>query len=228
MMTGAFANLLLNTLIAALLAVTIAYCWLLNRRIKILQDSRGELALLLKHFDDSTIRASDSIIALQTASKKIGDNIQTKIEKSNYLLDDLAFMIDKGEKIANKLEASFAVSRARNRVIAEQPPEIAAKPVKSAKVEIPEKKQAQDKIEMTEQESKRPAAFTQYSEKTLNQRDKTTASLEAVLERMVGRNKDMDSDVPPPPVSSSRSSPLRPRSKVEQELLDMIKTGIKG
>src|SRR6202034_3069232 len=94
-----------------------------NRRIKILQDIRGELAVLLRHFDESTQRASESIIALQTASKKIGENIQFRIDKANYLLDDLSFMIEKGNKLANQMEAGFAVSRARSRVMAEQMPE---------------------------------------------------------------------------------------------------------
>ena len=216
MLAGAFANLLLNSLIAVLLAVTIAYCWLLNRRIKILQDSRGELALLLKHFDDSTKRASDSIIALQATSKKIGDTVQLRIEKSNDLLDDLAYMIDKGEKIANKLEASFAVTRARNRVMAEQPQETVQKPVKP-------------KVETIAMEP----TPTLAGDKSVTQREKTVASLEAVLERVAGRvkslDKEMEAESAPSPASIQRTPfPTRQRSKAEQELLDMIKTGIKG
>src|SRR3984885_11490246 len=109
-MTGALANLMLNLVIVVLLAVTICYCWILNRRIRVLQDSKSELAQLLKHFDESTQRASESIIALQTASKKIGENIQFRIDKANYLMDDLSFMIDRGNKLTNQMEASFAVN----------------------------------------------------------------------------------------------------------------------
>src|SRR5271156_1202881 len=121
-MAGTIANLLVDIIIVIMLGVTIGYCWLLNRRIRILQDSKSELAQLLKHFDESTQRASESIIALQTASKKIGENIQFRIEKANYLLDDLSFMIERGNKMANQMEASFAIGRARNKVLAEQPP----------------------------------------------------------------------------------------------------------
>jgi len=125
MFTVSFFSLLLDTLIAVLLCITIAYCWILNQRIKILQDGKSELAQLLKHFDDSTKRASESIIALQTTSKRIGEGIQVRIEKSNYLIEDLAYMIDKGEKMANRMDASFAVSRARGRVMAEEAPRTA-------------------------------------------------------------------------------------------------------
>jgi Domain of unknown function (DUF6468) len=119
-MTGAILNLLVNIIMAVLLAVTISYCWMLNRRIQILQDSKSELSQLLKHFDESTQRASESIIALQTASKKIGEGIQLKIDKANYLLDDLAHMLERGSVLSDKLEADMAVSRAKDRVAAEE------------------------------------------------------------------------------------------------------------
>jgi septal ring factor EnvC (AmiA/AmiB activator) len=115
-MTGLIANVLLNILLVGLLCATIGYCYVLNRRIKTLQDSKSELANLLKHFDQSTIKASETIIAMQTASKKIGDNIQMRIDKANYLMDDLAYSIDKGTKLTQQLEAAFAINRARSRI----------------------------------------------------------------------------------------------------------------
>jgi len=188
----AIANLLINVVMAGLLLVTIGYCWVLNRRIKVLQDSKSELAQLLKHFDESTLRASESIIALQTASKKIGENIQTRIDKANYVLDDLSLAIDKGNKLNNQIEASVAVSRARSRVMAEQPAE-------------------QDVDDEEEVEEVKPVPV-------LSSKEKTTASLEAVLKRVVGRSK--------PAVEENEKQP--PRSRSEQELLNMLKAGLKG
>ena len=207
-MNGDIASLLLNVVIVVLLAVTIGYCWMLNRRIRILQDSKSELAQLLKYFDESTQRASESIIALQTASKKIGENIQFRIDKANYLLEDLTFMIERGNKLASQMEAGFAVSRARSRVLAEQQtadPETSYQGGPDQAVE-----------EFAEKEP----------EKSVSSREKTTASLEAVLERVVGRNKSAEAAKERPP--RERSQPPRSRSKAEQELLDMIKAGMKG
>ena len=113
-MTGLIANIVLNALLVGLLAATIIYCYVLNKRIKTLQDSKSELAGLLTQFDESTVKASETIIALQTASKKIGDNIQMRIDKANYLLEDLSYAIDKGTRLSSQIEASFAVNRARN------------------------------------------------------------------------------------------------------------------
>ncbi len=214
-MTGAVINLILNILIIALLAVTIGYCWLLNRRIRVLQNSKSELAQLLKHFDESTQRASESIIALQTASKKIGENIQFRIEKANYLLDDLSLMTERGNKLVDQLEASFAVNRARSKVLAEHTVEIPAAPVKTAP--------AVEKLAKEAKEFEKPT-----------QREKTAATLEAVLGRVVGRQKPGEKEEEFLPAERAVERPARERnaprvrSKAEQELLDMLKAGIKG
>jgi hypothetical protein len=211
---GTVANLFLNILIIVLLSLTIGYCWLLNRRIKILQDSRSELAMLLKHFDESTQRASESIIALQTASRKIGDNIQFRIEKANYLIDDLSFMIEKGNKLASQMEAGFAVNRARERVNAEQQP-------------IP---QAQPEPRLQERAfvEARPAAPPPARE----QREKLPASLESVIDKVIGRSRSEENGferlADARPQQPAPSQGRRSRSRSEQELLDLIKAGIKG
>lgn len=204
------AGLLLDVLIAVLLGVTIAYCWVLNRRIRVLQDSKSELAQLLQHFDESTQRASESIIALQTASKKIGENIQFRIDKANFMLDDLTFMLERGQKLANQLEAGFAVVRARDKAQAEQ---------QHVPAEIQETVQAAPAPQIMEKPEPKPA------ERTASHKEKTSASLEAVLERVIGRGKPPEKDNERP--ARERQSAAA-RSKAEQELLEMIKAGIKG
>lgn len=191
-MTNLVVNLLMNILMAGLLAVTISYCWMLNRRIKILQDSKSELAQLLKHFDESTQRASESIIALQTASKKIGESIQTRVDKANYLLDDLAFMLEKGSKLVSQLEASAAVSRARTRV---------------------------------EAETSGPAADVPSPSGNGAMKEKTRASLEAVLEKVVSRTRPSDWQQP---LAAGKEEAPPVRSRSEQELISILKAGLKG
>ena len=213
-MTGVIAKLLLDTLIIILLALTISYCWLLNRRIKILQDSKSELASLLKYFDESTQRASETIVALQAASKKINENIQSRIEKANYALDDLNFVIEKGSKLADQLEASLAVNRARNRTNGEPSSAISTSaPMASTP---PQTEQVRDIRLPSHTDSEQPAT---------SNRERTAASLTAVLERISGRNGTNGNGSKPHtenrPISASRS-------KAEQELLELLRAGMKG
>ena len=208
-MTGVIAKLLLDTLIIILLALTISYCWLLNRRIKILQDSKSELAQLLRYFDESTQRASESIVALQAASKKIGENIQTRIEKANYALDDLTFMIEKAGKLADQLEASFAVSRARSRASEQNNNEDAPAP------------QAARKHPVMEQPS---IVVNKPEAAPISNRERTAASLGAVLEKISGRNNAAKAA----PADAQRATNGASRSKAEQELLELLRAGMKG
>jgi hypothetical protein len=218
------AGFILDFLIVGLLMMTISYCWILNRRIKILQDGKSELANLLQHFDESTIRASESIVALQSASKKIGENIQLRIDKANYLMDDLAFMVEKGNRLADQLDANFAVSRARSRVLTED--------------KILEASEGGYEIEKSAMKSS-PTIEPEIASKAADKvsiKEKTAASLEAVLDRVIGRSKASNSSISSAngnvvgendsPKSSKSAS--NARSKAERELLDMIRAGIKG
>lgn len=227
-MTMAIMSLLLNFLIVVLLMATISYCWVLNKRIKILQDGRNELASLLNHFDESTTKASETILALQSASKKIGENIQAKIDKVNYLIDDLAFMVEKGNHLADKLEANFAVNRARNKVDTEKNIDV-----------IPEAGHSETEKNISVKGA--PVAEDNNIVKTpekISSKEKTTASLEAVLDRVISRAKPNANTGNNPNNISAKSGERDnhakakgnnvPRSKVEQELLDMIRAGVKG
>lgn len=223
-MSLAIASLLLNLLIMGLLMATIGYCRVLNKRIKILQDGKSELANLLQYFDESTTRASESIVALQASSKKIGENMQVRIDKVNYLMDDLAFMIEKGNRLVDQLDANFAVNRARSRVLSENSTTEVLDDVLVAEKPAPA-------IERP------PAAI--YEEKPVA-KEKPAVSLEAVLDKVMGRARPANSNATANTGAanakgrdgSSRQPKVSntPRSKAEQELLDMIRAGngIKG
>lgn len=95
-------SLLINGLMAGLLITTMVYCLRLNKRIKVLQDSKGELARIIKEFDESTQRATESIAEIHTATQRLSENIQHKIDKANFLASDLEHMIERGNKMAGK------------------------------------------------------------------------------------------------------------------------------
>lgn len=112
-MQNAFFSVLLDVLMAALLIATMVYCRRLNGRIKILQDSRSELARIIRDFDESTQRATQSIADIHAATDRISENIQHKIDKANFLADDLQYMIEKGQRLAGKVEPATAAAPSR-------------------------------------------------------------------------------------------------------------------
>lgn len=223
-MTMGIMGLLLNVLIVVLLTITIGYCWILNKRIKILQDGKSELANLLQYFDESTVRASESIVTLQSASKKIGETMQSRIDKANYVMDDLNFIVDKGTRLVDQLEANFAVSRARDRIVLDD----------AIKNKMNDDMETVSDGEMLDNKEDTPVASDRKMQKIdgISTKDKTVASLEAVLNRVASRKKSVKTAANRKPAEAGRSSRSKAgkasRSKAEKELLDMIRAGIKG
>ena len=101
-----FLSLFMNLMMAGLLITTIVYCLRLNARIKILQDSKSELARIIREFDESTQRATESIAEIHTATARLSDNIQHKIDKANFIANDLEYMIEKGNKLTGKADST--------------------------------------------------------------------------------------------------------------------------
>lgn len=105
-MQNVILSLLMNGLMAGLLLATMIYCWRLNARIKVLQDSKSELARIIREFDESTQRATQSISDIHAATARLSENIQHKIDKANFLANDLEYMIEKGNKLAGKPDSN--------------------------------------------------------------------------------------------------------------------------
>jgi methyl-accepting chemotaxis protein len=104
-MQNEILSVIMNGLMAGLLLATIIYCLKLNSRIRVLQDSKSELARIIREFDESTQRATQNINEIHAATMRISENIQHKIDKANYLADDLEMLLEKGNKMAGKVDA---------------------------------------------------------------------------------------------------------------------------
>ena len=99
-------KIFIDLLIVGLLVATIAYCYKVNRRIVILQDSKEDFAKLIAQFDKTTQHAQESIGELQSTAKKVNESLDERLDKANFLADDLAFLIEKGNRVVDKVEKS--------------------------------------------------------------------------------------------------------------------------
>jgi uncharacterized phage infection (PIP) family protein YhgE len=101
----------LNLLVIALLIPTIIFAVILNRRLSALRKSRDELAKVVANFNDATLRAEAGIPKLKKATNEASMALKDRVEKAQSLRDDLAFMIERAEEMAGKLESSVRVAR---------------------------------------------------------------------------------------------------------------------
>jgi chromosome segregation ATPase len=104
-------NLLLDVIIILLLVPTIVYAVILNTRLKQLRDNRDDLARLVAAFNDATARAESGIPKLRRAAEEAGQSLQERVEKAQTLRDDLAFMTERADSMAGRLENSVRQAR---------------------------------------------------------------------------------------------------------------------
>ncbi len=95
--------LIFDLVIAGLLIATIAYAVVLNRRLVELQDSRGELEGLIRSFSEATSRAEAGIKAMKRTATETGEGLQKNLERGKALRDELQFMIEAADALAQRL-----------------------------------------------------------------------------------------------------------------------------
>lgn len=103
--------LLFDIVVAFLLLATIIFAVILNRKLSMIHNSREELQALLDHFSKSLNRAEDGILELRKAANSIGEGLDSQIKKTVALKDDMAFLIERGENLANQLEEGIRKAR---------------------------------------------------------------------------------------------------------------------
>lgn len=104
-------SLVLDILIACLLVAVIVYALRLNRNLSVLQQSKSELEEMLAGFTQSTEKAEQAIQRVKEASTQNRESLNKLLSEAETLRDDLAFMIERGNSLADKLEGGIAQHR---------------------------------------------------------------------------------------------------------------------
>jgi len=104
-------KVLLDIVVSVLMVATIAYATRLNTRLAALRKNRDDLARTIVGFNEATLRAESSIPKLRKAAEEAGLSLQDRVEKAQSLRDDLAFMIERADTMANRLENAVRSAR---------------------------------------------------------------------------------------------------------------------
>ena len=103
--------LILDVLVAGLLVAVIVYAVRLNRSLTILQKSKQELEQLLAGFSDSTEKAERAVQEVKAATSQNKDTLGGLLSEAEHLKEDLAFLIDRGNSIADRLDQGISAQR---------------------------------------------------------------------------------------------------------------------
>ncbi len=95
---------LFEALLIGLLVATLFHAIRLERALVVLRRDRAAFDALIAGFNDSTRLAEDGAERLRLAADGAGKQISRQIERAGALKEDLVFLTERGEKVADLLE----------------------------------------------------------------------------------------------------------------------------
>jgi hypothetical protein len=115
----------LDAFVAVLLLATIVAAWRLDRRLSTLRREKAALAELMSDFGQAAAKADHGLKSLKAAANDVGRDVEALVAKGQGLREDLSFLIERGEPLADRLTEAV---RARPAA----PPPSAAAPAATA------------------------------------------------------------------------------------------------
>ncbi|RMF12628.1 MAG: chemotaxis protein [Alphaproteobacteria bacterium] len=104
-------DLAVEALVATLLAVTIGYCFVLNRRLARLRADQNALADLITSLNQATARAEEGVFQLRSVSQSAEESLKSEIARARALSDELALITEAGSNLADRIEAGLSEAR---------------------------------------------------------------------------------------------------------------------
>lgn len=105
------SGLILESLVAILLAVTIVYCFILNRRLTALRMSHTELSAAARVLHDATEKARYGIEQLRKTGASIAAELSEKTKSGRAIADELSVIVDSANNLADRLTESVTANR---------------------------------------------------------------------------------------------------------------------
>ncbi len=103
---------LLQTVLIVLLGLTLLHAVRLERALGGLRRDRSALGDAVAGFDSSTRQAEAGLDKLHSMTQEAALQLARKLEGAGVLKDDLAFLADRGEHLADRLEQLVRAGRA--------------------------------------------------------------------------------------------------------------------
>lgn len=104
-------DIILDLIVIACLGATIAFAVRLNRKLATIYQSREELQTFLNQFTESMSKADASIKDLRGIGESVFKTAQKEMDIARALKDDLAFLNERGEELAERLDGSIRIAR---------------------------------------------------------------------------------------------------------------------
>jgi hypothetical protein len=124
-----------DLIVAFLLVMTIYYAAKLSRRLAALRADKTALQALVQNLTQASQSAEAGIRGLRSATEEVGRELQKKLQDAQELRDDLAYMIDRGGNLADRMESSL---RPRREEPKPEPAPVRARPAETPHAAAPQ------------------------------------------------------------------------------------------
>jgi hypothetical protein len=104
-------ELILEIVLVVLLGATLVQAVRLERALGMLKRDRSSLESLVAGFNASTRQAENGIERLRAAADGAGRQIERQVAASISLRDDLSFLTERGDRLADRLDSLVRAAR---------------------------------------------------------------------------------------------------------------------
>jgi hypothetical protein len=111
MMFGLPLGIIVETLVAVLLATTIGYCVILNNRLRRLHADRDTLRKMVADLVDATTLANTAVQELKTAATEAETALEARLEEAERFGIELASHVSAGQQVMDKIAKITSVAR---------------------------------------------------------------------------------------------------------------------
>ena len=108
-------ELIINIIIIGLLVPTIIYAYKLNKNLTLLRQNQNSLAKLVSALNDATFKAENSIPKLKSVTEHSSSDLKGVVDSAKELKDDLMFINERADNLADRLENVIKNSRGLNK-----------------------------------------------------------------------------------------------------------------
>ena len=125
----------LDVALILLLVATLFHAMRLERALGVLKRNRAELEGLISAFDTATQQAEQGVERLRAGAEGAGQALVRQTERAGGLRDDLAFLAERAERAADRLEPALRAARteaAPPSAFRARRPEMLAEPLEAA------------------------------------------------------------------------------------------------
>jgi len=95
----------LELLLSALLAATLIYCIVLERRLAAVRQGQTGLKKMIGDLNTAIVNAGASLRALKSAAGEAADTLDERLKRARGLTDELSLLTASGERIAQRFES---------------------------------------------------------------------------------------------------------------------------